>query len=150
MKLVIGQMYGVEGRKDLKDVTLVDVGGGVAYIELKTGVEMDFPVEKIIPFKEDMGDVQAISDDWMATNIDAKVLGRARMVYTRATMAEKNKVSKPWDKLDNVLRMNMIAALKGDETKSGMDIYNEINSGEMTKDKLTAYVEFFVAQNSKK
>lgn len=125
----IGEKFSVKGRGDLGIVTLVDLDGDIAYVELKNGVEMDFTSNLLIAPVEIQWS-NTITTTWLNMHIGQEVMKNAGKIYN-----DLHRVAgePEWSATSNGQKLDFIAKtirhLSPVKINTGRDLYNTLNNG---------------------
>jgi hypothetical protein len=114
-----------------------EIVDGVAYLTLSNKVEMDFPVDKLLPYSEVVGDAEAVAkpdipDEWMNRHIAERVLVAAERMHDYANLSFGSRPS--WNAASNRQRLNMIAVMIG--YPSADALYEAVEAGKLSQGKI--------------
>jgi len=139
-KMNVGEKAKIEGRVDLGIVDIVDIDMGIAYVELSTGVEMEFPVNKLLDPNTQVVVKQAawvapeLTAQWINEVIPGAIYEQASKLHTKAANVARG--TPTWNNLSPEKKMNLIAAMCGART-TGIELYKNMRSGKISPITLT-------------
>jgi len=131
----IGDKAKIDGRFDLGVVTIVDLDGGTAFVELKSGVEMEFSETKLVSpdtvAKETKVAWKApeLTNTWINETIPGSIIEQAMKMHTKTANSVRG--TPKWNNLQPVKKMDVIAAMSGVRT-SGLELYKNMRSGKIS------------------
>ena len=136
----IGEQAKIKDRIDLGIVTIVDIDAGMAYVELKSGVEMEFAVSKLLdPSTQVVEQKKAwvapdLTNAWINETVPGSIVEQAMKLHTKT--AGINRGTPKWNNLSPEKKMNVIAAMCG-ARPTGLELYKNMRSGKISPIKLT-------------
>lgn len=105
-----GKTFVVEGRPELGRGRVEEVAGGIAYMTMSNGVEMEFDIKllKTPPAKSN------INESWFNAFIDRETEELAKSYHELITMRNHPKET-AWQKMQVVAKVSVIAKLAGSD-----------------------------------
>lgn len=135
----------VTDRPELGIVTIVEMYDGTVFVELKNGVEMDFPMSRLdVPPAPKAKEEEGITDKWMKDNIDEVITARLSVHYMRDHKGGKN--IRAWKEMNNALKMTYIANFYQGTEYDGNMLYEDIRAGNVSREHLTQHILYKLEQ----